>query len=1096
MRRAPANVGRFLVLLVTWGILQGSAPAPTSRPVSQPAQMNQASTKPSLPFLYPTAQMVLGQIHKQESRKDATCWTTVRMMEHFYAHKELSEHAALLKIEASKLLVYELWRLASAWSTNKILKASDFENLLPGRLRGAVGLLQPQGVAKDTPLYTKVRDYNKVTENWRMILSISMESLAGRGVFAKGVIDISPLSFAAAARLAKASTAMTIELLRLAKEAATKHKHTHIEIQDIQEGYKALRKLVRAAKKGSPPHVVSHRIKNLKLSKKLLRGLVLRNMQNKVKSLRSWNKSVWKGKQDDKTMAKLLSKLIGRELHPSGLRLLKQFLRSKLGAWSSGHFAHKGDGQFTPLMAIHKPTKKRTPRYVTVSQMSNNVNNAIPRETLINGDVIFHLRAQDPRTNKAKYSKVAMTGPALDAVRDVTLHWVLLSEAWKANPHADYLGPFAAELLAERTSELLLYILEKSAKQAKKMGVFMMHSAFMKFQMLDLMRYYFTTSHKQKKQVAHWSAAQRKKKKELLKGYPSPLFVNLNAKGKITKGPPCNTFRAGLGKNHHLTPFGLPLKVTKQMRLDPMGTNPSQIHKQKWDLKEFLPRGARNKKDTFAIGLQIWAGAGIAVGDVDNDGRTDFFIAGEGCNRLYRNLGNYKFQDISEQVRLNDPHFESRQPLFVDVDNDGRLDLFVVHSNRPSKLFMQRKDGTFEETTETSGIKTGIGAHTATFFDYDNDGKLDLYVGVYGALMRSSIQFPSVDGRNGRPNQLFRNLGGGKFQEVTKRAGVGSTAWTMAVTAVDYDRDGHIDLILANDFGRDQVFRNLGNGTFQDVSRQTGMNDRGNGMNVSLTDFNHDGYWDVYISMIDMFSKSIRFILPRANTTIKLDDRILKTSFYLSGNKLFLNQKGKRFQPQEQGIFEPGERGWSWSSNFFDLDNDGDEDLYVVNGYRRGTYVSRQRNQLFLREGQTFYQYDRVSAVTYKETSRSAAVLDLSGTGKMDIITSDLQRWPRILRNLHNNKHRWIKVKLRGTKSNRFGVGASVQIEVKGQPRQMRYVSVGNNYLSQDDTTLHFGLKLAKQVNAITVYWPHGKAQRFKGPFSSNKTHTLKENVR
>lgn len=1103
--RVWTRLGWALVAAGSLLVLVSASSQPTTRPVPS-KQTQHSSTKPATPrlaptsqvsqypLLYQTAHLIAERIHWQESRKDATCWTTVRMMEHFYARKALTPQAAWLKIEATKLLMYQLWRKASQLTKHAALLEKDIERINPPLLKASLRFLGKRQIPASSSLFqrVKLRDYHKVTENWRMLLSIAMDSFVGEGVFAHGYVDVKPLSSSAAMRLANLSTALTIALLQEANKAAKLRKHRDIEVPDVKQAYTALLQKL-GLKKGKSTSSFRVRISDKERGYQLLRSLTLKVMRGKVKALRSWNKRVWKKKNTETRLLSLLQQLTTMRLTRRDLRALVRYLKRTFLPFSLGAtvresvsqvmpslgLQHSGTGIFRRARSGQAPVR---PRYIRFLWMANNLESLFPFQTRHNGDVVFRFIVQadeaitKPSTRPSQLppmkekvtvrTKRMITGPDLDAIRDTTVHWFALLQLWESNQKSSAIDPFAGEILSERASELALFLIREAEARAKRIAAKTGAKTPPKHALEEYLKKAFVlfTHSKQTGTISAWNAKRQQHKMTLMKQYKHKLFAELP--------------RAKLGLA--AKSCALPKSWVDRYRLEPLSVE---------QRKKIDPR----KKDRTHLGIQVWMGSGFAVGDYDNDGKVDLFFAGEGCNRLYRNLGQYRFKDVTQEVGLQGLEPHSKQALFVDVNNDRRLDLFVLHSVKPARLFLQTAQGKFVDATAQSNIKTSLGAQTATFFDYDNDGLLDLYIGYYGSLLAKDGQQPVVDGMNGRPNVLYRNLGKGRFEDVTQKTGVGSTGWTLAVSSLDVDKNGTMDLWLANDFGFDQLYLNQGNGTFKEVAQKAETNDRGSGMNVSFTDINGDGYWDVYISVIDMFSKSIRFVLPQPKSLINIDQRILQTSFYLSGNKFFVSKGKSKYKAQEHRFFEPGYQGWSWAAVFFDYENDGDEDMYLANGWRKDAIAAHQRNRLFLQDKRYFYLHPGPSPALYKGHSRSVAAVDLAGRGKLDLVLNDLETGPKILKNTSSYKNSWLQVRLHGVSSNSFGIGATVVVETDKQVPQQKQVTCGLNYLSQHDTTLTFGLGATSKVKRVVVRWPNGVQQIVSGPIHRNQILTIRE---
>lgn len=345
---------------------------------------------------------------------------------------------------------------------------------------------------------------------------------------------------------------------------------------------------------------------------------------------------------------------------------------------------------------------------------------------------------------------------------------------------------------------------------------------------------------------------------------------------------------------------------------------------------------------------------GLAVADYDGDGRPDIFFADGMESRLYRNVteepGEVRFVDVTGPAGLTGVG-EAAAALFVDLDNDGDRDLVVTRYLAANRLFLNRGDGTFEDRSSGSGFDIAVPSTSITALDYDRDGLLDLYVAVFGNAFEAFPRIPFF-ARNGEPNRLFRNLGGGRFRDVTDESGTGDTGWSLAVAAGDLDGDAWPDLVVANDFGRKSLFRNQGDGTFREVAQEAGVLDFSGGMGVALGDLEGDGDPDLYTSNIQSnqrwFGEELtltQYLRNVVRTRWALIDfgeywalhRLVGNAWrqlgkeFGEGNSLFRNLGDGRFQElRESGA---NRAGWSWGVLFFDFDNDADLDLYAANGW-------------------------------------------------------------------------------------------------------------------------------------------------------------------
>ena len=532
------------------------------------------------------------------------------------------------------------------------------------------------------------------------------------------------------------------------------------------------------------------------------------------------------------------------------------------------------------------------------------------------------------------------------------------------------------------------------------------------------------------------------------------------------------------------------LNVTKVSISDPALRNiPGHVEP---DLKD-MP-GHVEPSGQGGFNLQTIMGGGIAVGDLDGDEYPDIYLTGEELGKLYLNKGKAApgtFTDATAAwglPKITDGH----GTLLFDYDGDGDLDLLVLRSEHASALFRNDK-GKFTDVHEELGLNTHRGSHVAHVFDFDRDGDLDIYIGYYGSHASNlspgtARSVPSLDGRNGSPNQLWRN-DGAKFVEIAKQAKVDDVGWCLAVASADIDLDGDLDMFLANDFGADVFYKNNGDGTFGDITEATGTGDRGSGMNAEFGDVNGDGKWDVYVTNIDMFSKNIKVIFPRDESTINVDDKLTKAFQYIAGNKLYVSTKDGGFRPEENLRMEPIDRGWGWDASFFDYENDGDDDLYVTNGWINGSYAGNQKKQMYLNQDGFLYLAPQSSPEAFAGNARSAAAVDLDLDGDIDLVVNSFRQPPRVLINQQAANNNFVQLRLSTTKGkNPRALGATIQLTANGKPL-LRQVSGGRGYLSQADTLVTAGIGKATTVDVV-IKWPDGTASKHPG-LAANKRHAI-----
>ena len=367
-----------------------------------------------------------------------------------------------------------------------------------------------------------------------------------------------------------------------------------------------------------------------------------------------------------------------------------------------------------------------------------------------------------------------------------------------------------------------------------------------------------------------------------------------------------------------------------------LGGNPSYLSQ----LRPGVDRW-RSRMDG-ALGIDVYGHQGVSAGDIDGDGDDDLYVSQPSAlpNRLFRNDGELRFSDITSSADVGVLDSTS-MALFADIDNDGDQDLVVITALQPL-LFRNSGTGSFRHAPNAFDLDSAPQGQltSAALADYDLDGDLDLYVCAYRYHAGTGVRHPPMpyhDANNGPPNYLLRNRGDGTFDDVTRVSGmsVNNSRFSFAAAWADYDGDSLPDLYVANDFGRNNLFRNKGNGTFDDVAAQLGVEDVGAGMSASWFDYDGNGVLDLYVG--NMWSAAgMRLSSQRGFQSASAESVRELYRRHAKGNTLFCGQAGGTFL---DSTFAAGvEQGrWAWSSGPLDFDNDGFEDIYVANGYLTNT---------------------------------------------------------------------------------------------------------------------------------------------------------------
>jgi enediyne biosynthesis protein E4 len=538
-------------------------------------------------------------------------------------------------------------------------------------------------------------------------------------------------------------------------------------------------------------------------------------------------------------------------------------------------------------------------------------------------------------------------------------------------------------------------------------------------------------------------------------------------------------------------------------------------------------------------------GSGIAVADVDNDGLYDiYFVNQVGGNELWKNLGGGKFRNITEAAGVALKGRISVGASFADIDNDGAQDLFVTTVLGGNALFKNDGHGHFRDITKAAGLDLVSHSSGAVFFDYNNDGLLDLLVcnvGKYTSdekgVQGQYVGLPDAFSGHLHPQRfeypvLYENLGHDRFKDVTAEVGLRPTGWCGDATFADLNATGFPGVFILNMQGHDHYFDNVGGKKFVDRTEEYFSRTPWGAMGVKFFDFDNDGRMDLIVT--DMHSDMSETVGPareKLKSNMRWPDTFLQAAShadYIWGNAFYHNLGNGKFEEISDRI--GAENYWPWGVSVGDINADGWDDIFIASGmsfpfrYGINSMLLNNRGEKFLdsefllgieprkeiyvpwfeidcsQQGLSDLnqkvcagQTGRITVMSPR-SSRSSVMFDLDNDGDLDIVTNDFNSVPQVLvSDLAQQKTiHWLKIVLIGKRSNRNGLGATVRVQAGGQT-YTKYNDGKSGYLSQSVLPLYFGLGDATKVDRIEVDWPSGKKQVLTAGLDENRTLQISE---
>lgn len=1037
----------------------------------------QGATSSSVTSLTGAPADLIGVIQAFESEQDAKCQATATRLENFVAGTPLDDGARLAKIDLQKKLLAEVWGGASsAAEQSGVLDAEALAPFVSSVLRyqadglggWAVTLGDGELLALDG---TEFRQYASVAYALRAILGLQQESLLDP------TLRLMPASDEAIERLKELVDVHTLAVLELADREARLASRPTVDAAGLSRAWARLRP--------EPPGSAA-------IVERPNRTAEQVGVETAPAPSGTAPSSTAPAGTDLATFrplvdAKLAAYASYNEVSKEDFRLLLQNIRR--------YYARFPVAPPPAAEALHRTFVVALRRYAAeVMRLAQDRAHEQERRLIRADDALAAVQLFSPHEidefedalffpRLPPIVQIRIEAYDMDSFRDFGTHWLVIKRVIDGpnNPLEIEPDPFAAEVFAEGIAQfgVLLYRLAGTSAATDGRSQYLtaehIHTAFE-----SLLR----------RAVRHRSAPPR--------------------------APESTTIQSATTSEAERDDAAVMDRVTEAVGLT--------FHHRSSD---WLSRFRR----TMTISPPTFSGGGVAAEDINGDGRADLLLVGGRGNRLFVATEAGSFDDVTVasglDVRRPDGTYgEARQPLIADLDNDGHRDILITYAGDDHRLFRGLGGGRFEDASARAGLggKDLIGG-PATVFDFDRDGLLDIYIGYFGDYRQGALpndgaligggnggdpSLPTLtrDNKNALPNRLFRNLGALRFADVTESSGTGDTGWAQAIGHSDVDGDGWQDLVVANDFGKNAVLLNRGDGTFEDVAAGLGMDKAYHSMNVGFGDLNGDFLPEIYVSNINTLIKDARYVSPNESTMMNLDPKALANLQYNEASVLWTSRQdtdGGLAGYTASAAVERGENtvGWAWDADFFDLENDGDEDLYVANGtneyfFYHSMYIqkrgeesrvtvldwNKESNVLLVNEGGKLRNRSRGSGMDLLVNARAAAYFDLDTDGDLDVVLNNFHAPADVLRNRSERLgNRWLKLTLVGDPargSNRDAIGARVAIITPDGRRQWREVHGSTGYLSAHPKTVHVGLGQAQQAD-IEIRWPNGDVEQRTG---------------
>ncbi len=990
---------------------------------------------------------IIEEIGKLESVRDPKCYATASRLEDFIYGTPLETETRFEKIALQKAFILTAWEKASA-NAAAAGRSEITPDVLRPVLQAAVPYVQNADgsfTVRETAITARDRrQYGTVAYALRAVLAVQQDALLNPS------LKLLPLRNESVELFKEAIDLTTLAALQRADREARKQNSERMTPELFKRAWKSVTGGSTGGSASKPRQgavssgekfatikaIVDEKVAAFEAYNSLAMPVFLRNLQVYM-ARHLWPESPEEGKQ------------------------FKDQFTEVMVAWMND-----------VMLEADKQAKKSGHPLIRVEDVHAALQIYQPHEANQYEDIIYF-----PRLPKGE--RVVIEAYDLDSFRDPGIHWIYLQAVLN---DARYKGtlepdPFAAELLTEGAAQMGVLVLRVAGFVASEEGKERLESAHLAKSLQRI----------QKLLDKHAAAPPVKKAKATIPSAPATKAgIDGTYFTDVTAG-------SGLRFEHRLSDW----------------------------LARFIRGYTVTEGNTVRLAVPpTFGGSGIAAEDIDNDGDVDVLALSGAGNALFLNDGKGAFSDVTEAAglgwkRADGRPGEPRQPIVADFDNDGLQDILITYVDDDHRLYRNLGNAKFEDVTSKTNLGgRGMVGGPATALDFDRDGLLDLYIGYFGDYLRGELPTLSRRNSNALPDKLFRNKGGFVFEDVSAGSGVENTGWAQSVGHLDFDADGWEDLLCGNDFGTNAWYRNRGNGTFEDVSSKIGTDKPSYTMNVGITDLNRDGRPDVYISNIVTMDKDEKYVLPDTKTRMKFNPAKMANMRVVEANDLWVSNGSAYEQSQAIGRGMQS-TGWAWDADFFDFDNDGDDDLYVVNGMNEYAVYSsvnpyltdssgKPTNAILpVAEKEVPVFFVNTNGMLHEETTRSGAdpagnarsvaYLDFDGDGDLDMAVNTFNAAALVYRNNANrNGNRWLKLRLVGDPAKgvtRDAIGAKITVDTATEKGLWREVFSTTGYLSVHPKEQHIGLGTDAKAS-VTITWPNGDKETFRD-LASNRSYRI-----